>query len=103
MIVLSNQRGATCGLKSLDRSISRSPTTLAAGRISRAGFLHAVTAYGEAISSLTETLCGDNIKSRGFLSFRGYLSRYTVSDYFTNMMAEAKRMADNLSTVLYYY
>ncbi len=64
-------------------------------------FLRAVTAYGEGVSSLTETLCRENIKSRGFLSFGVYLSRYTASDYFTSMMAEAKRIAADLSTVHY--
>jgi DNA mismatch repair protein MutS len=64
-------------------------------------FLHAVTIYGEALLSLKSDLQHANLNSRGLLAFRDYLAECTVSDYFTELIAQAQRIRASLSTVRY--
>ena len=42
-----------------------------------------------------------DLKSRGFLAFRGYLASYAESNLFTSLLAETKKLTDDLSSVKY--
>ena len=42
-----------------------------------------------------------DLKSRGFLAFREYLTNYAKSDGFTSLLAETKKLKADLSTVKY--
>jgi DNA mismatch repair protein MutS len=64
-------------------------------------FLHATTIYCEAVRALGNDLHRADLKSRGLVAFRDYLSDYIASDYFTGLTAEAKRLEADLSTVRY--
>ena len=42
-----------------------------------------------------------DLKSRGFLAFREYLTHYANSERFTSLLAETKKLKADLSTVKY--
>ncbi|MGB8872275.1 MAG: hypothetical protein WCC75_02660, partial [Desulfobaccales bacterium] len=42
-----------------------------------------------------------DLKSRGFLAFGGYLASYAESNLFTSLLAETKKLTDDLSSVKY--
>jgi DNA mismatch repair ATPase MutS len=64
-------------------------------------FLDAVEIYCDAVNCLAHDLTLVDLKSRGFLTFREYLTNYTNSDRFTSLLAETKKLKDDLSTVKY--
>lgn len=64
-------------------------------------FLEAVDIYCEAVNSLVQDLTFGDVRSRGFLAFREYLSNYAQSGEFTSLLAETKKMKDGLSAVKY--
>jgi len=64
-------------------------------------FLDAVEIYCDAINCLASDLTHIDLESRGFLAFREYLTNYTNSDRFTSLLAETKKLKDDLSTVKY--
>lgn len=64
-------------------------------------FLEAVELYCNTINSLVHDLSRVDLKSRGFLSLRDYLTNYTRSDGFTSFMIEAKKLKTALSTIKY--
>lgn len=64
-------------------------------------FLDAVEIYCDAVNCLVHDLTLVDLKSRGFLAFREYLTNYTNSDRFTSLLAETKKLKDDLSTVKY--
>jgi len=63
--------------------------------------LETVDVYCEAVSCLAHDLSLLDIKARGLLAFREYLTTYVNSDDFTFLMAETKKIKDDLSTVKY--
>jgi hypothetical protein len=64
-------------------------------------FLDAVDAYCIAIASLTRDLGVANLRSRGLLSFREYLTDYAASDRFKSLLAETTKLKSDLSSVKY--
>ncbi len=64
-------------------------------------FLEAVEIYCEALSCLVFDLAVVDLKSRGFLAFRKYITNYYESDYFTSLLAETKKLKADLSTIKY--
>ena len=64
-------------------------------------FLDAVDAYCGAIDLLARNLGLADLRSRGLLSFRDYLTDYAASERFTSLLAETKKLKADLSTVKY--
>lgn len=64
-------------------------------------FVDAVDAYCDAIASLQRDLAAADLRSHGLLSFRDYLTDYANSDRFASLLAEAKKLRADLSTVKY--
>jgi DNA mismatch repair protein MutS len=64
-------------------------------------FLDAVSIYCNAINCLVHDLSLVDLKSRGFLAFREYLGNYAESTPFTSLLAETKKLIDDLLSVKY--
>ena len=64
-------------------------------------FLEAVVIYCEAVLSLQQDLEKVDLKSRGFLIFRDYLTTYIGSGRFKALVAETKKVKNDLSKVKY--
>ncbi len=64
-------------------------------------FLDAVGIYAEAVSDLRDGLTLAEVKSRGFLAFREYLSDYVESREFASLAAETATLQDHLAEVTY--
>ncbi|MCL4880388.1 MAG: DNA mismatch repair protein MutS [Anaerolineae bacterium] len=64
-------------------------------------FLEAVEIYCDAVSQFAQDLNLLDLKSRGLLAFREYLTIYSQSDHFTTLLAETKKLKADLSTVKY--
>ena len=67
----------------------------------QAWFLDAVENYCETINSFADDLSSADVKSRGFLGFRDYLTTYAGSIRFTSLLSETKRLKAELATVEY--
>ena len=63
--------------------------------------LEAIDIYCDAINCLIDDLALAELKSRGLLAFREYLTTYGKSDRFTSLLLEAKKLKADLSTVKY--
>ena len=57
--------------------------------------------YCEAVNCLAHDLTLADLKSRGFLAFRAYITNYAKSDHFTSLLAETKKLKADLSAVKY--
>ena len=64
-------------------------------------FLDAVEIYCEAVERLVHDLSVADLRSRGLLAWRGYLTDYANSGRFTSLLAETKKLQVDLSTVRY--
>jgi DNA mismatch repair ATPase MutS len=64
-------------------------------------FLDAVEIYCEAVNCLADDLSHIDLKSRGFLAFRKYLTDYSHSDQFMTLCSEVKTLRADLATVQY--
>jgi len=64
-------------------------------------FLEAVEVYCDAVSCLADDLSLVDLKSRGLLAFRAYLTDYANSSGFTSLLAETKKLKTDLSAVQY--
>ena len=64
-------------------------------------FLDAVEIYCDAVHCLAHDLSLADVKSRGFLAFREYLTNYANSERFTSLLAETKKLLADLSSVKY--
>jgi DNA mismatch repair protein MutS len=64
-------------------------------------FLDSAEIYCEAIYSLAKNLSFVNVKSRGFLTFREYLTNYIQSFRFTSLLTKTKKLIADLSSVKY--
>ena len=64
-------------------------------------FLDAVEIYCDTINCLVHDLSLVDLKSRGFLAFREYLTHYAESGRFTSLLAETKKLKADLSAVKY--
>ena len=66
-----------------------------------AWFRDAVEIYCDAVSRLADQLPKLDPKSRGFQTLAEYLAAYVRSNAFQSLVAEARRIKDELSTVTY--
>jgi DNA mismatch repair protein MutS len=64
-------------------------------------FLDAVDLYCHAVTDLTRGLTAAGPRSRGLVSFRDYLTSYTRSPEFTQLLAETQKLKDDLSGISY--
>ena len=64
-------------------------------------FLDAVEIYCNTINCLLNDLSLLNLKSRGLLAFREYLTNYVNSDVFISLKEETEKLIDDLSAVKY--
>ena len=64
-------------------------------------FLEAVGIYCDTVNCLVHGLSLADIKSRGFLAFREYVTAYADSERFTLLLAETKKLFADLSSVKY--
>lgn len=64
-------------------------------------FLDTVDIYCDAVSCLTRDLTLADLRSRGFLAFREYLTTYTKSGDFASLLAEMQKLKTELSGVRY--
>jgi hypothetical protein len=64
-------------------------------------FLDAVDLYCDSVNSLAHDLAPVAIRSEGLLGFRDYIANYVLSDRFTSLLADTKKLQADLSTVTY--
>jgi len=64
-------------------------------------FLEAVELYCDAVSCLVHDLSLVDLKSRGLLAFRDFLTNYAESPQFTSLLPETKKLKADLVTVKY--
>jgi len=62
-------------------------------------FLDAVEIYCASVICLEHDLTLVDLKSRGFLAFREYLTNYVKSSHFILLLAEMKKLKADLTTV----
>jgi hypothetical protein len=70
-------------------------------RQKQALFLDAVDAYCSAVCGLTRAVGHADLRSRGLLAFRDYLTGYAGSDRFIALQAQTRTLKADLSTVKY--
>ncbi|MEN6567862.1 MAG: hypothetical protein ABFC57_16385 [Veillonellales bacterium] len=64
-------------------------------------FLAAVEVYCEAVGCLVHDLSLIELKSRGLLAFRKYITEYSQSELFAVLLTETKQIKTDLSLVQY--
>lgn len=64
-------------------------------------YLDAVATYGEAVTTLTNALAPQPLRSRGFQAFRAYLTAYVCSPAFIALVKETQQRYDDLAGVGY--
>jgi DNA mismatch repair ATPase MutS len=64
-------------------------------------FLETAEVYSDAITCIVHDLSRIDLKSRGFLSFRKYVTNYAGSDGFKTLLEEIKSLKTALSTIKY--
>jgi hypothetical protein len=64
-------------------------------------FLEAAVVYCEAIHCLARDLAQADLKPRGWVAFRDYVTNYAQADSFTTLAAETQQLRADLSTVKY--
>ena len=67
----------------------------------QAWFLDAVDVYCEIINSFADELAISDLRSRGFLAFRDYLSNYQHSAGFNTLLTETKELKAALAAIEY--
>ena len=67
----------------------------------QAWFLDAVDVYCEIINSFAEELATSDLRSRGFLAFRDYLSSYSRSTGFSSLLTVTKELKAALAAIEY--
>lgn len=67
----------------------------------QAWFLDAVDVYCEIINSFADELAISDLRSRGFLAFRDYLSSYRRSAAFNALLTETKELKADLAAIEY--
>jgi len=64
-------------------------------------FLEAVIIYCDAVKGLANDLSKTELKSRGLLAFRDYITSYAGSESFVSLLRETEALKTDLSTVTY--
>lgn len=64
-------------------------------------FMGAVEIYCTAVNGLAHDLANVELKSRGFVTFRDYITNYTQSDRFVSLVVETEKLKADLSSIKY--
>ena len=64
-------------------------------------FLEALVGYCRTVAAFAERLPDVDVRSRGFVSLREYLTAYVASERFTSLVAETQGVVDSLASVSY--
>jgi len=64
-------------------------------------FLDAVEIYTDAVTRLANDMSGVELRSRGFLSFRRYITDYATSAGFISLTEQTKRLEAQLAAIRY--
>jgi dsDNA-specific endonuclease/ATPase MutS2 len=64
-------------------------------------FLEAVAIYCDAVKGLVQDLSAADLKSRGLVAFRQYLTHHAESQFFTSLQAETLKLLEDLLSVKY--
>lgn len=64
-------------------------------------FLDVVEIYCDAVQCLIQDLHAIDLRSRGLLAFREYVTSYAQSDSFTSLVAETQKLKADLATIQY--
>jgi DNA mismatch repair protein MutS len=64
-------------------------------------FVDAVETYCEAVTGLVRDISPVNVRSRGLLAFRDYMTDYANSDRFTSLLTETKTLKADVSSITY--
>ena len=64
-------------------------------------FVDAVETYCEAVTGLVHDVTQVDVRSRGFLAFREYVTDYADSSRFTSLLAETKTLKADVSAITY--
>lgn len=64
-------------------------------------FVEAVAVYCDTVGSFSSKLAPPELRSRGFLSLRAYLTEYAGSEPFAALVAETRALEDELAAVRY--
>jgi DNA mismatch repair protein MutS len=64
-------------------------------------FVDAVIIYCKAVNDLARDINLADLKSRGLIAFREFLTAYSLSDRFTRLLIEAQQIIAELSTIKY--
>lgn len=83
------------------RALHAQEEKLSYKRQKQSWFLKAVDVYCSVVQSLDRKLMGMTLHSRGFRSFRGFLSSYVESGEFRTMVAGAMKIEDELKSISY--
>ena len=64
-------------------------------------FVEALVTYCRAVADFAEKLANVDVRSRGFVGLREYLTGYVASERFTSLVAETQSVVDELASVSY--
>ena len=64
-------------------------------------FVEALVTYCRAVADFAEKLVNVDVRSRGFVGLREYLTGYVASEVFTSLVAETQSVVDELASVSY--
>lgn len=64
-------------------------------------FMGAVEIYCAAVNGLAHDLANVELKSRGFVTFRDYITSYIKSDRFVSLVVETEKLKADLSSIKY--
>ena len=64
-------------------------------------FVEALVTYCRAVADFAEKLVNVDVRSRGFVGLREYLTGYVASEGFTPLVAETQSVVDELASVSY--
>ena len=64
-------------------------------------FLEALLTYCRAVATFAERLAEVDVRSRGFVGLREYLTAYVASEAFTSLVGETQGVVDALASVSY--
>jgi DNA mismatch repair protein MutS len=67
----------------------------------RRWFVEALVTYCRAVVAFAEKLANVDVRSRGFVGWREYLTGYVASERFTSLVVETQSVVDELASVSY--
>ena len=64
-------------------------------------FVEALVTYCRSVAAFAEQLASVDVRSRGFVGLREYLTGYVASERFTSLVVETRSVVDELASVSY--